>query len=50
MNGTTEVIIRDFDSNYTYKFYRPTSVEIKVNVEVKINQSSPTNWETVIKK
>ena len=49
MNGTTEVIIVDFDSNYTYRFYRPTSVEIKVNVEVKINQSSPTNWETVIK-
>lgn len=49
MNGTTEVDIVEDGATYTYKFYRPIEVELKVKVEVGIDINSPTNWETVVK-
>ena len=49
MIGDVEVPILLEGTTYTYKFYRPIEIPIKVKVEVSIDLNSPTNWETVVK-
>lgn len=49
MAGNTTVSIPDYGRDYEYTFYRPEEVAIKVKVDVKIDLTSPTNWEQVVK-
>lgn len=49
MIGDTTVTVVDNGVDYTYTFYRPTSVPLKVKVEVDIDINSPTNWESTVK-
>lgn len=48
--GDTAVKIQVGTKEITYKFYRPTSVPLKVDVKVKLLPLYPNNYETVIKQ
>lgn len=49
MIGNTSVTINENGVDYTYTFYRPTSVPLKVSVIVETDINSPTNWEATVK-
>lgn len=47
--GTTEVPLLIVAKEIKYKFFRPTSLPLKVSVKVKLSHGYPNNYEQIIK-